>query len=198
MKLKMEFKMIKKISITTITSCIILLAGCSSTIIPYDVVKELDHPSRLTIQEFPIGVSQEKWHSENTYRVTAKLGKFSTMSRARMMALHHAAIIAEQQGYKGFVIQKENKGSWCQTLRNKQTQQIGKVDGGVNHRMLIKLSNGVKNKKYRVAESVLSKTQPQIELIPERTTLEQIADERIKHCSQKAKKKTGRRILSNL
>lgn len=171
----------------------VLLAGCAQIPVPYKVSKVTDHPSTLLPVQFPLGVTQEKL-KPNQYRITAKLAELGTPKRARNMALYHASVLAEQQGYDAFVINKKWDAAWCGSRHNKKTKSVGYVEGGPSAKLIVTLVNAANSstKKLRLVEKVKVSSRAEMDRFIPQEQLKQIQEERTQHCYAKAKKRALR------
>lgn len=173
-----------------------ILSGCAhtQTQVPYHVAKVTDHESRLLPIQFPLGITQEKL-GEKQYRVTAKLAEFGTHKRARSMALYHASLLAEQEGYDAFIINSSKMPSWCGSSINKKTKFIGDVNGGTTSKLIITLvqAENVGNKKLFIAQKTKILNKVLIDKVPTKLELEQISSERLELCKRRAGERSARR-----
>jgi hypothetical protein len=170
---------------------ILLLSGCAQTQVPYKVVKALEHKSNLLPIQFPIGITQEKL-GEKKYRITAKLAELGTPERARSMALYHASILAESKGFNAFLVDRRGDSSWCGSSRNSKTKAIGTISGGPAAKLLITLIDAEKSdkrKKLYFVEKTKNSNKLLMDKVPTEIELEQISDERYKHCLKRAQKR---------
>ncbi|MFT5294021.1 MAG: hypothetical protein ACI9YH_000027 [Colwellia sp.] len=178
----------------TLLVCV-LLSGCAQTQIPYKISKVVEHKSRLMPAQFPLGITQEKL-AEKEYRITAKLADFGTNKRARSMALYHASILAEKQGYDAFIVNKFWNASWCGSSRNVKTNMIGSVNGGPTAKLIITLAvaeKSGKRKKLRLTKETKDSNKALIDYVPTEIELDQISTERLELCAGKARKRIVRR-----
>jgi hypothetical protein len=154
----------------------------------------IDHESRLLPIEFPLGVTQEKL-GEKQYRVTAKLAEFGTHKRALSMALYHASILTEQQGYDAFIVNNKRLPSYCSHSKSKATKFIGNVYAGVAAKLIITLTQADKsgNDKLYLAKSTKVLNKALIDKVPSKLELEQISADRLEHCKRRATERNVRR-----
>jgi hypothetical protein len=158
-------------------------------------MKVIDHKSRLLPIQFPLGITQERL-GEKQYRITAKLAELGTRERARSMALYHASILAEQQGYDAFIVDSRRPLSWCGHSINKKTKFIRAHAGGITAKIIITLTKAKKagnNNKLFLAERTKVLNKVIIDKVPTKLELEQISSERLEHCRNKAKSKRTNR-----
>jgi len=186
----------KTILIKALVVCSVL-SGCAQTPaqIPYKTIRVIDHESKLLPIQFPLGITQERL-GENQYRITAKLAEFGTHERAESMALYHASILAEQQGYNAFIMDDIRKPSWCGHSNSKATKFIGNVSGGVTAKLIITLAKAEKveqNNKLFLAQRTKILNRAVLNKVPTEIELEQISSERLEHCLNKAKSKRYKR-----
>ena len=107
----------------------VFLSGCAQTPVPYRVVKDIDHESKLLPKQFQFGVTQERL-DEKQYRITAKLNDLGTPERARAMAFYHSSLLTEKQGFNAFIVNRLWHASSC-----------GSAGGGPTFKMEITLVN---------------------------------------------------------
>jgi multidrug efflux pump subunit AcrB len=119
-----------KFNLTVFMLVCVFLSGCSQTQIPYKLVKSVEKNYQLKRHELPFGVTQEKI-SEKKYRVTAKLTDLSSSKRALSMALYHAAILAEEQGFDAFIVNKRSVSNGCIRSTSKQGRLVATTDNRV-------------------------------------------------------------------
>lgn len=174
-----------------------VLSGCAQTSgqIPYKTIRVIDHESRLLPIQFPLGITQERL-GEKQYRVTAKLAEFGTHERALSMALYHASVLAEQQGYDAFIVNNKRLPSWCGHSKSKTTKFIGSVSGGVTAKLIITLAKAEKaeqNNKLFLAQRTKVLNRVLIDKVQTEIELEQISSERLEHCLNKANSKKYKR-----
>lgn len=179
------------------------MIGCSATpqlekpvLTPYKVVRTLESSRVLKVEDLPLGITQAKI-SETNYLITAKLGAYSKVHRAHSMALLHAANLAIENGYAGFVVEQFQKGAWCQTLRTCRKEFIQDSNGGVTTRLVASFSNDPSLKNYKNVTKVYPFHQSIIDEIQSDEELIKIATDRTERCLKQAQKRTGRRLLNN-
>ncbi|MDO7085508.1 hypothetical protein WNY51_18225 [Pseudocolwellia sp. AS88] len=186
----------------------LFLSACSQTPIPYHLTKSVERDYRLSWREIPLGVTQEKI-SEKEYRITARLNEVSTRKQAKSMALYHAAILAEEQGYDAFFIKGNSGSDGCSRSTTKYghavATQSGRVQisqnpihttsvtsveprGGV---FIILMDSEKTNKrkrnnnKFHLAKDIKAEHKPIIDHIPSEVELEKVSEENSATCEQK-------------
>lgn len=170
--------------------------GCTTKVQPYHVAKVLEHQSRLSPQQLPYGVTQEKL-AEHKYRITSKLNEYSTPKRVREMTFFHAANLSIQQGFSGFIVRQPRSFNWCNVQRNNKTKILGKVSGGLSYRMVVTLTNNSQTTQYKAAAKLQETLANKLKQSMPNEELEHIAKERIQFCTDKAQTRTGQHILSD-
>lgn len=89
------------------------LVGCAYMPATYQVVDTLPYKRGYMTGFYKTGVTEEVVKAKHYYKITVKLDKGSSKSRAESMLLYHSAKLAQQHGSKGFTIKKINNTVWC-------------------------------------------------------------------------------------